>query len=106
MSFTDPFNRLSRKREKEYLAFHEQLKQAGLDSEEKVKTALQRSRKRMLGFGAIVVVIAFVVSLIWPDLTGIVIVTSILIVVWLVATMVRGQRMVNRFIEQEFSRKR
>lgn len=105
MSFADPFNRLGRKREREYLALHEQLKKAGIDTEEKVKTVLQQSRKRMLGFGAIVVIVAFLVSLIWPDLTGIVIVLSVLILVWLVGTMVRGQRMMQQFIEQEFARK-
>lgn len=103
MSFTDPFNRVSRKREKEYLAFHEQLKQAGIDTEEKVKTVLRKSRQRMLGFGAMVVVVALLVSLIWPNLTGIVIVFGGLILVWLVATMVRGQQMLKQYIQQEFA---
>lgn len=106
MSFTDPFNRLGRKREREYLALREQLKQAGIDTEEKVKTVLRESRKRMLGLGAIVVVVSFLVCLIWPNLAGLVIVLSGLILVWLLATMVRGQQMMNQFIEQEFAGKK
>ena len=105
MSFTDPFNRLSRKREREYLALHERLKIAGIDTEKKVEAALQNSRKHILGSGAIVVVVAFLVSLIWPNMTGFVIVLSVLILAWLVGTMVRGQQMMRRFIEQEFAGK-
>lgn len=106
MSFSDPFNRVSRKREREYSAFQEQLKQAGLDTEEKVRAVLQKSRGRMLRLGAIVVVVMLLVSLIWPDLTGIVIVFGGLILLWLAITMVRGQRMLKRFIQQEFAGKR
>lgn len=105
MSLTDPFNRVSRKRETEYLALRDQLKQAGLDTEEEARAALQNSRGRMLGFGAIVVVIALFVSLIWPNLAGIVIVFGTLILVWLVITMARGQRMMERFIQQELAGK-
>ena len=105
MSFSDPFNRVSRRREREYLVFREQLIQAGLDNEEKVKTALQKTRERMLGLGAMVVVVTLLVSLIWPNLMGIAIVFSGLILMWLVITMVRGQRMMKQFIQQEFSGK-
>lgn len=106
MSFTDPFNRVSRKREKEYAAFQEQLKRAGLDSEEKARAALQKSRGHMLGLGAMVVVVALLVSLIWPSLMGIAIVFGGLILFWLMITMVRGQQMMKQFIEQEFSGKK
>ena len=106
MSFSDPFNRLGRKREKEYLAFREQLKQAGLDTEEKAKTVLQKSRGRMLGLGAMVVLVTLLVALIWPNLTGIVIVSGSLILVWILTTMARGQRMMKQFIQQEFAGKR
>ena len=106
MSFTDPFNRIGRKREKEYLAFHEQLIKAGLDTEEKANEMLQKSVGRMLRLGAMVVVVTLLVSLIWPNLMGIVIVCGSLILLWLVTTMVRGQRMMKKFIQQEFASKR
>ena len=106
MSFTDPFNRVSRKRDEEYRAFHEQLKQAGLDTEEKARTVLRKSRRRMLGLGAMVVGVTLLVSLIWPTLTGIFVVFGSLILIWLVTTIVRGQRMMKQFIQQEFARKR
>lgn len=104
MSFSDPFNRLSRNRETQYLAFQEQLKKAGLDTEEKVKTMLQRSRQNMLGLGAIVIVVTLLVTLIWPDLKVIVIMLGGLTIVWLLSIIVRGQQMMKRFIQQEFPR--
>jgi Flp pilus assembly protein TadB len=105
MSFSDPFNRVSRKREKEYLAFQERLKEAGLDTEEKVTTMLQKSRQTMLGLGAIVVVVTLLGALIWPDQKVIVIVIGSLTLVWLLGIIVRGQRMMKQFIQKEFSGK-
>lgn len=105
MSFTDPFNRVSCKRDKEYQAFHEQLKTAGIDTEEQARTVLQRSRTMMLGLSAVVVAITLVVSLVWPDLKGIVIVFASLVLLWIFITMTRGQRMMKQFIEQTFSNK-
>ena len=105
MSFSDPFNRVSRKREKEYLAFQERLKEAGLDAEEKVTTMLQKSRQTMLGLGAIVVVVTLLGALIWPDQKVIVIVIGSLTLVWLLGIIVRGQRMMKQFIQKEFSGK-
>lgn len=106
MSFSDPFNRVSRKREKEYLAFHERLKRAGIDTEEKAEKVVQESRGRIIGTGAMVVAVALLVSLIWPGLRGMVLVFGSLIVVWLVTTLIRGQRMMQQYIRQEFGKKR
>lgn len=106
MSFTDPFNRVGRKREMEYLAFQDQLKKAGLDTEQKVKTMLKKSRARMLGFGAIVVVVTLLVSLIWPNLMAMAIVLGSLTLLWIVTIIARGQRMMKQFVQREFTSKR
>ncbi len=106
MSFTNLFNRVSRKRGEEYLAFRVQLKQAGLDTEEKAKTMLQKSRGRMLGLSAMVSVVTLLVSLFWPNLMGIFIVFGTLTLVWLLITIARGQLLIKQFIQQEFDGKR
>ena len=67
MSFTDPFNRVSRKKDREYQLFHEKLKQAGFETEEEVKAVFQKSP-------------AYV--------------------------RLRGQQMINQYIQQEFAGKR
>lgn len=105
MSFSDPFNRVSRKREEQYLALREQLKKAGVDTEEKAEAMLKKSRQTMLGISAIVVLVTFVVTLVWPDLTGIAIVLGSLNLVWLLAIIARGQRMLKQYIQQELSAK-
>ena len=106
MSFTDPFNRVNQKKDREYKVFHEKLKQAGLETEEEVKAAFQRSRRRMFGFGSMVILVALLVSLIWQEMAGIAIIFGSLILVWLAATMLRGQQMIRQYIRQEFAGKR
>lgn len=105
MSFSDPFNRVSRKREMEYLAFQERLKKAGIDSEEKVKAMLKKSRQSMLGLSVIVVVVTLLASLIWPDSLVIFFVLGGLTLVWLLTIIARGQLMMKQFIQREFVRK-
>ena len=102
MSFTDPFNRVSCKRDKEYLVFHDQLTQAGIDTEEKAREVMQKSRNSMLGAAAVVIAAALLISLIWSNLAGIAFVFGCLILLWLLVTMSRGQRMMRQFIKQEF----
>ena len=106
MSFTDPFNRVSCKRDKEYHAFQEQLKLAGIDTEEKARSVLRQSRKNMLGIGAIIITISLLIVLIWPNLVGMTAVFSGLLLLWLLITMTRGQKMITRYIRQEFSGKK
>lgn len=103
MSFSDPFNRASHKREKEYAAFQEQLKQAGVDSEEKAVELLKNSGRRMVGFGIFVIVVTFPVSMVWPDQKGVAILCGGLVLTWLLATMLKGRRMIKRFIQEELT---
>ena len=105
MSFTDPFNRVSSKQVKEYHAFSEQLKQAGIDTEKKARTMLRKSRNFLLGLSSAVVVITILISLLWPKIMGIVTVFAGLTLIWLIITMARGKSMTNQFIRNEFARK-
>jgi Flp pilus assembly protein TadB len=102
MSFSDPFNRVSCKRDKEFHAFQEQLRLAGIDTEEKARAVLHKSRKSMLGISATIVIMTLVIVLIWPQLIGITAVFSCLLLLWLFITMTRGQKMMKQFIQQEF----
>lgn len=104
MKFSDPFNRVSCKDQKEYQQFLQQLQQAGIDSEEKANALLRRSKSQMLLFCLIVAAVCFAAILLWPQAAGIIIVFGGLILLWLFVTMARGQRMTRQFIQQKFSR--
>ena len=103
MSFTDPFNRISCKRQTEYQKFQQQLLDIGIDTEEKAKTVLHRSRKNMAMIGLVIIILLLGTILIWPHTLGMAIVFGGLVLLWLVLTMMRGQRMLMRFIQEEFS---
>lgn len=103
MSLSDPFNRVSSQQNREYQAFHQQLQQAGIDSTEKARAVQLKSRKNLLAICTAVIIIAILISVSSPDIAGIVIVFSGLILFWLIATLLRGQRMMKRYIQQEFS---
>jgi Flp pilus assembly protein TadB len=103
MKFSDPFNRVSCKDQKEYQQFLQQLQQAGIDSEEKANELLRRSRNQILTFCLLVAACCLAAMLVWPQLVGIVLVFGVLIVLWLIVTMARGQRMTRQFIQQKFS---
>ena len=105
MSFSDPFNRVSRKREEQYLAFREQLKKAGVDTEEKVETMMKKSRQTMLSLSAIVLLVTLLVVLLWPDLRAVAIVFGSLNLIWLLTIIVRGQRMLKQYMQQELAGK-
>ena len=105
MSFTDPFNRVSSKQDKEYQAFSEQLKQAGVDTEKKARAMSRKSINFLLSLSSAVVVITILISLLWPKIMSIVTVFSGLVLIWLIITMARGKSMTNRFIRNEFARK-
>jgi Flp pilus assembly protein TadB len=104
MKFSDPFNRVSCRDQKEYQQFLQQLQQAGIDSEEKANELLRRSKSQMLVFCLAVVACCLAAILVWPQLAGIVLVFGVLIVLWLIVTMARGQRMTRQFIQQKFPR--
>ena len=103
MNLKDPFNRLSGKQQREYLALQEQLQQAGIDSREKAQNLLQQSRKRMLMVCLAVVLITLGAMLVAPQTMGVSGVFGGLVLLWLVMTLVRGQRLLRQYIAQEFS---
>lgn len=104
MSFSDLFNRVSCKQQKEYQKFQQQLIDIGIDTEEKAKNVLNRSRKNMLIIGLVVIMVSLGTILIWPHTLGITIVFGSLVLLWLILTLLKGQRMLMRFMQQEFSK--
>ena len=103
MNLMDPFNRVSCRQEKEYQAVQQQLRDAGVDSEEKAILLLRKSRSQMLNLCLLLIAVIVAVQMFWPQWFAMAVVFGVLFMVWLVVTMVRGQRMIQQYIKQEFS---
>ena len=103
MKLDDLFNRNSRRQQKEYETFRESLKSSSISSPAEVKTLLNNLRIRTRIFVTLVVVIAIFISFFMPELKGISIVFTVLLLVWILATTLKGKNFIRRYIEEEFS---
>ena len=103
MKFSDPFNRVSRKQEKEYGILQHRLKESGIDSEKKALDVLRRSRNRFLELCLIVIAIFIATIVIWPQSFAIASVVVCSVLLWILLTMTRGQHLLRQFIQKELS---
>jgi hypothetical protein len=102
MNLNDPFNRLSRQQQSEYLKFRDSLKQHDITSLADANALLANIRQRALMIGSITISAAVLTVFFAPELKGIVLVFGVLILLWLFAVTIKGQRFMRRFITDEF----
>lgn len=97
MNISDPFNRLSSKREAEYQALKQHMQDMGIDSKEKAEAMQKQSQRNTLAIMLVVVIACLLVVLIWPTLLGMTSVIGGLIILVLFTTMLRANRSINRY---------
>ena len=103
MKLDDLFNRNSRRQQKEYETFRESLKSSSISSPAETKALLNNLRIRTRIFVTLVVAIAIFTSFFMPELKGISIVFTVLFLVWILATTLKGKSFILRYIKEEFS---
>ena len=105
MNLNDPFNRLSRQQQSEYLKFRESLQVHEINTSADANALLKNIRQRALIIGSITIILALLTVFFIPELKGIVVVFSVIILLWLFAVTFKGQRFMRRYITEEFTQK-
>ena len=103
MKLDDLFNRNSRRQQKEYEVFRESLKSSSISSPAETEALLNNLRIRTQIFAMLVVAVAIIISFFMPELKGILIVFTILILLWILTTTLKGKSFILRYIKEEFS---
>lgn len=100
MNFSDPFGRLSARREAEYQALQQHMHAHQIDSREKVIAMQKSSQKNLLAMMLAVALMGVIVGLLWPALMGLAIVLAALLVLALLVTLVKGNQLTVRYLHQ------
>ncbi len=103
MKLDDLFNRNSRRQQKEYEAFRESLKSSSISSPAETEALLNNLRIRTQISVTLVVAVAIFISVFMPELKGILIVFTVLILLWILTTTLKGKSFILRYIKEECS---
>ena len=104
MKLNDPFNRLAKQQNKEYLTFRDTLKTAQVDSLPNAEALLADIKRRALIFSAAIGLIVLVISLFFPEVAVMTMIIGVLTALWAITNSVKGQRYVKRYIQEELSK--
>ena len=105
MKLNDPFNRLAKQQQNEYLNFRDTLKAAHVDSVPNAEALLADINRRVWKFTAVIVLIVLVTSVFFPEVAVISMIIGLFTVLWAITSSVKGQRYVKRYIEEDLCEK-
>lgn len=94
---------MSARQESEYQSLKKQLQDLSIDSEEKAREVLKKSLNNMLIVALVIIGICAIVFIGWPEAAGVTVVFAGLILFWMLNTLMRGQKMIKRYIAEQFS---
>ena len=100
MNTSDPFNRVSAKREAEYKALKDHMEDIGIDSKEKAETMRKQSQRNTQALMLAITLACLAIALVWPAWAGIAGVLGGLVVLMLFTTMLRANRLIKRYIQE------
>lgn len=103
MNLNDPFNRLSRRQQSEYAAFHRSMKESAIGSSTQARALLANIWKRTWSIASVLAGITLTGSLLFPELAIVTMTFGVLALLWLLTTTFKGQRFMRRFIQDEFN---
>ncbi len=103
MNLNDPFNRLSRKQQNEYLAFCASLKESSINSQSELEDLLRKVKKRALFFSLFIVVLAILIFFLMPKLKMMLIIFTVLALLWMLSNTLKGHSYIKRYMKQEYS---
>ncbi|RDE25201.1 hypothetical protein DV711_06495 [Motiliproteus coralliicola] len=103
MNINDPFGRMGKQRQREYESLREQLHQVGLSNRVDAQELISNLEKRQR-FGLVVIIpIAALLALLFPDFRIVTVSFGALACLWLVNTTRRGKMYIERFIKEELA---
>jgi len=102
MNLNDPFNRLSRKQQNEYVALRTSLKESSISTQSEVEALLKNIHQRALFFTTLLIISAASIFLFMPEMKVIIIIISVISLLWLLNITIKGQSYIKRYIKEEF----
>ncbi len=102
MNLNDPFNRLSRQQQSDYIAFRQSLRESSIRDPIEVNALLKSTWKRSGIAAGLLAVSALIGSLLLPESAIVIITFTGLALLWLLTTTFKGQRFIRRYIKEEF----
>ena len=103
MNINDPFGRLESQRKRDYESLKESLISIGISNRADALDLKKKLHKRAMMGLIIVVPVALLLALIFPEFLLVSLSLGALIGAWLVNTSRRGQQFVQKFIDEELS---
>jgi hypothetical protein len=103
MNFNDPFGRIASRRQKEYESLCISLQEAGLTSLADAQALLEKIHRRGRWGLAVIVPVALLLALAFPELRAFILACGVLAVFWLIKTVLNSQEYVKRYIREELA---
>ena len=97
----DPFGRLTTKRQQEYAALCQSLKDSGISSRENARALLANIRNRTLAIGGVVVLLSALTVLLLPKLSAPLLLVSAVCLIWLLAIGAKSYQLIGRYMREE-----
>ena len=102
MNLNDPFNRLSRKQHREYIAFRDSIRESNISSQSDIEALLKNIHKRALLTIILIIITATSILILLPHLKVIVTIFSVLTLLWLMNISLKGHSYIKRYLKEEF----
>ncbi|MCW8883845.1 MAG: hypothetical protein OQK12_01160 [Motiliproteus sp.] len=103
MNISDPFGRMQKRRERDYISLRESLKEAGLTSRTAARELQQNMKKRCKTGLMIIAPFALLMAAIFPEAWMFSVLFGALICLWLLKTSSAGVDYVERYIKEELA---
>ncbi len=100
MSLNDPFGRVSRRQQKAYQQFREQLRQQDVLTPAAVQQAQRHLHQTSLRLLAITVGAAAIAGMLFPELRALIAVTAVLVLLWLGSSYLQTRGYLNAYARE------
>lgn len=101
MKLNDPFNRLASRHRAGYESMRETMRRGGIDTPQAAREVIRQSRKRVLKFIGVGMVLLPPVIWLLPKVMPVTIALALFLVVFAVNSALNGQRYIQRYIDEE-----
>lgn len=101
MNLNDPFGRLQRRDQAGYEELRAKLRDSGIDTAEAARKVMTDTGRRVLGFGAVVVLAALLFAGLVPRLAPVTLALALLLLVIAGNALIKGRRYLRRYIAEE-----
>lgn len=100
VQLNDPFGRVSRRQQQAYVGFRKQLRQQGIDSASKVRSARTGLTRTTLRLTLLIAALFGGTAMLFPGLKGVTLVTAGLVLVWLASSFLQTRAHLNNYLNE------